>query len=207
MRRTMIAILLLVVGLVVALWCRGGSPPVEDTIPAQEASERPNARHAGTEDRGANDQPSTTRPAPPTLPANGDARPVVVLDRGPRAPDEDPRRYEERMRFARRFDAFVRAARLNDAQVSALMLALYDDMVARSPLVGPAVDELQRGVKADQEWLDRNYGTTGYDWVTALQRILTPAQIRLWYRYCAGCNRQLWLREYEEPILELEGER
>lgn len=93
MRRALIAISLLAAGMVVALWCRGDSEPVEDAIPAQEMSDTASARHAGNEDRGAPRLPPATRPAPPTLPANGDARPAVVLDRGPRAPDEDPRRY------------------------------------------------------------------------------------------------------------------
>lgn len=38
------------------------------------------------------------------------------------------------------------------------------------------MDELQRGVKPDQEWFDKNFGNTSYDWTAALTTILTPAR-------------------------------
>lgn len=55
------------------------------------------------------------------------------LNRGPRAPNEDRRRYEERLRFARRFDAFVRESGVTEDQEQALLLTIYDYVVAVSP--------------------------------------------------------------------------
>lgn len=72
------------------------------------------------------------------------------------------------------------------------------------PLWGPAVDELQRDLKPDQQRLDRNFGNTSYGWTTALTTTLTPEQLRIWYRYCAGCARRRSVRAHEEPILRLE---
>lgn len=94
---------------------------------------------------------------------------------------------------------------MTEEQERALLLAIYDYVAAVSPLWDAALDDLERGASADQEWLDRNFGHTSYDWVTALQRILTPDQIRLWYQHCAGCARRLSSRQYEDPILRLEG--
>lgn len=204
MRKALIAVAVVAVALLLARRCFApASPPVMDA-PA-EARKAPERETSMTERRGSGSD-ALRRVEPPRLSAAaGQSR--VTFERGPRRSGENRYRYEDRVWFAERFDAFVRESGVSDAQRDAVLLALYDYVAAMQPLWGPAAEDLERGGKPTEEWTRRMFGTSSYDWLSSLHQILTPEQARVWEKYCGVCPTRLALYFYDEPVLRLNGER
>lgn len=195
--------------LAVLLYRRCESPPnPEQAVPAQttrsDIQEGEQKRSEGEPMR--EEGVARTVKSLPRLPGH-DAKPKVVIERGPRRPGEDPQRYEERVWFAERFDAFVRESGVNEAQVQELLLALYDYTTQRRHSMDMMREDVRRDVTVDQSYIDAVFGDDLHNFMMALQRILDVEQRAAYFEHCSSCAQEIAYHSHHEPILRLEGER
>lgn len=145
----------------------------------------------------------------PALPAHAPAlraRERVTFDRGPARAGEDPERHEDRVWFARHFDAFVREAGLSDEQAQAMLLAIYD-FVTQQRRVREILDEERAGgATLPPGYLEDMFAPSMRELILAEQAVLTRDQRRVYLRECGFCAQRLALGSYHEPVLRLEGD-
>lgn len=209
MRRIVILLALVIAAVALLVrWCSGPDdmPSKPGAGLAPETAPRVGGP-AGSDGDGAEVRTgggTAPRQEPPRLPPSG-STPRVTFEQGPMRPDEDPRRYDDRVWFTRRFEAFEREAKLTPRQREAVLLALYDAVEAKRPLWKIAAEDRASGKELSREWASALFGPSNYEILAKLQDILTSDQVVLWYRHCAICAQRLsQMVDYDEPVLRLE---
>lgn len=149
--------------------------------------------------RPAHEEPATERTprvgSPSVRPGRAEEPPAlierdveVVLDTGPRRPDEPPQRYRYRQRFVTAFEATRKTAALTDEQVDAILLAIYDYEQNMETLDRDRAQAREEGREPTEE-----------DWVPLLNEqikalshridaVLEPWQKQIWrFETCRYC--------------------
>lgn len=166
--------------------------------PRPGESSSPTPAHPATPMR--NIAPSGDNPAP----ALRQAKPTVILDRGPRRPDESAGFYEQRRELAREFDSFVAASGLSRARQQQVLLTLYDLQETMFALLQDVTEAArERGRNEPHPFADGAdevlNDAVGH-WEQQLNILLDSYERQQWRIHCGGC----WMRLYGMRILRLD---
>lgn len=176
--------------------------------PQQTDSEAPAAgaaQHDPSVHRSALKQAVSPTDHPPTL---SDNRPQVIVERGPRTPWENRLQYENRINFTTGFDHFLASADLSPDKERRLLLALYDYQEANHAVYRDMTMASGERFIRDEPYPERLVYEmvldTEMQLATAIERVLSPEELRLFYLQCAGCymyvaTDQRILRLSDEP--------
>lgn len=132
------------------------------------------------------------------------AKPTVILDRGPRRPDESAMFYEQRRELAREFDSFVAASGLSRARQQRVLLTLYDLQETMFALLQDVTEAARERGRNEPHPFDDGADEVLNDavehWAQQLNILLDSHERQQWRIHCGGC----WMRLYGMRILRLE---
>lgn len=169
---------------------QAAQPEVHDSDP----------RSAAEYERGSTDRVSDS---PPRLPEKAE-KPRIVFDRGPRKKGEHPDRYEDRVWFTERFDAFVRESGVTDAQVQELLLAMFDYTMQRRHAMDILREDVRKEVAVDEDYVLSLFEDGNRQFNLALQRTLDDEQILIYFKHCPSCAQHISYFTHYEPILRVD---